>query len=176
MAHQQIEKIEHQQIELQISLTVACSSRWPMVLEPVFKNSCGAKKFGGGQSRRFSLNSVKFTKIRPNYIWRVKETVIFWKNEIQLHLPIIRPHSLIIRSFLKNYFGIKKIWVNLKFNKLNNVIFKKYLHRSAQNSFLVFLYIFYFLNILNIWTVKSLILKFVEDRIHGMSVNVNNFF
>jgi hypothetical protein len=37
--------------------------------------------------------------------------------------------------FEKMFWPIKKIWVNLKFNKLNDVVFEKYLHRSAQNSF-----------------------------------------
>jgi hypothetical protein len=63
-----------------------------------------------------------------------------WLNTCEMNSNLPKNQNLATFTdnsviFKKLFCTIKKIWVNLKFNKLNDVVFEKYLHRSAQNSF-----------------------------------------
>jgi hypothetical protein len=77
--------------------------------------------------------------------------------------------------FEKPFWLIKKIWVNLNFNKLNDIVFEKISSPIYSKFILVFNIFFIFSNISNQWTVKSSILKFGGDRIHRISVKLAEF-
>jgi hypothetical protein len=87
-------------------------------------------------------NFQKFGKNRKKIGWNEVEP---WKYQEKFENPkfgrfdrIIDHFNRIIGRFFKKFsyfwkmfWPIKKIWVNLNFNKLNDVVFEKYLHRSA---------------------------------------------
>jgi hypothetical protein len=75
-----------------------------------------------------------------------------------------RSGKKIRQNVIGSFWPIKQIWVNLIFNKPNDFVFEKYLHRSVQNPFLlfcIFLLIFcYFPKFWNLWTLKSPVYEF----------------
>jgi hypothetical protein len=90
-------------------------------------------------------NSVKTEKkICQNEVEPREELKKFWNPKFGRFDRIIGRFFKKLIIFEKPFWPIKKIWVNLNFNKLNDVIFEKYLHQFAHNSFYFFLHIFIF--------------------------------
>jgi hypothetical protein len=112
----------------------------------VFKNSCRAKNLEVANPVDFwkiQKKSVKFAKIRPNHVWCVKwinllknqNSAAFADNSAEF------TDNLVI--FEKQFCPIKKIWVNLKFNRLNDVVFEN-IFTSLLIIHSSFFYIFFF--------------------------------
>jgi hypothetical protein len=73
--------------------------------------------------------------------WERNRKFVETQNLIELtELSTSFSKKLVI--FENLFWPIKKICVNLNFNKLNDVIFEKYLHQFKIHS--IFLHIFYF--------------------------------
>jgi hypothetical protein len=108
---------------IQIDISIGCSrpdsSSCRFWSRSQYLKFVRSKKFGGGRFRKFEKfwwNPLKFG-------WKNRNSVTFTDNS-----TAFTDNSII---FEKPFWPIKKIWVNLKFNKLNDIIFEKYLHRSA---------------------------------------------